>query len=118
MARKAMKGPKDPFQDLTEDFKDAVAQSSREEIEKRISDVALYDVELRKQKKEDQDLKEKAEAYKEASAIYREGLKSNRIKIEYCKRVLDDKGGPTTARDFSADPTGTLGSKLQSALKS
>lgn len=97
MARKA-KGPKDPYSDLQDDFKDAVAQSSREEIEKRISDVALYDVELRKQKKEDQDLKEKAEAYKEASAIYREGFKSNKLKIEFCKRVLDDKGGPTASK--------------------
>lgn len=96
------KGPKDPFETLTSDFKDAVAQSSREEIEHRIATVAVYDSELRKQKKEDQHLKECAEAYKDASEVYREGFKINRLKIEFMKRVLDDKGG-LTSNDSNSD---------------
>lgn len=93
------KGPKDPFESLNSDFKDAVAQSSREEIQHRIAEVAIYDADLRKKKKEDGHLKECAEAYKDASEIYREGFKSNKLKIEFMKRVLEDKGGLTRSSD-------------------
>lgn len=86
----------DPFSDLDSDWKDAVASSDRVEIESRISKVACNDVELRKMKKEDQHLKECQEAYKDASAVYRDGFKQNKLKIEFLKRALDDKGGPTT----------------------
>lgn len=105
MSRKGFKKVTDPFEDLPVDWKDAVAQSSREQIQQRIAKVALDDVELRKVKKEDQDLKEKAEAYKDASAIYREGFKANKLRIEFCKRVLDDKGGATGLASSSGDTT-------------
>jgi hypothetical protein len=114
--------PKDPFEDLTTDFKDAIAGSSREEIERRIVKVVMDDVDLRKAKKDDQDLKEKQEAFKEASAIYRDGFKSNKLKIEYMKRVLDDKGGVTgkvklpEGTKVTVHATGTLGEKLKAAL--
>lgn len=87
----------DPFSDLDGDWKDAAAGSSREEVQQRIAAVALNDVELRRLKKEDQHLKECQEAYKDASARYRDGFKQNKLKIEFLKRVLDDKGGPTKA---------------------
>ncbi len=103
--KKGFSGPKDPFDDLGSDFKDAAAGMSREQLEHRIAEVALNDVELRKAKKEDEDLKEKAEIHKEAAAVYRDGFKANRLQIEYMKRVLDDKGGPTKApsKEDSAD---------------
>lgn len=92
--KKGFKGPKDPFADLSEDFRSAVEGSSREEIESRIVKVVLDDVTLRKAKKDDQDLKEKQEAASFAAGIYRDGFKANKLKIEFMKKALDDKGGP------------------------
>jgi hypothetical protein len=89
---------KDEFADLDTDWKDAVAQSSREEIEKRISDLALYNVELRKEKEEDGQLAEAKVAYQAAGQRYRDGFKDNKARIGFCKRVLDDKGGPTPTK--------------------
>ena len=87
------KAQKDPFIDVPEEFKDAVAGMNVDEIKQRIAQVALDQVELMKAKKEDGDLLEKREAYKEAGMGYREGTKMNRVKIEYCKQMIDNKGG-------------------------
>ena len=82
----------DPFEGLETEFKDAIAGMSPEDINKRISDVAKNQEENLKLMKEDQDLSEKKELAKEAAAQYREASKSNRLKIQYCVRVLGDKG--------------------------
>lgn len=84
---------KDPFVEVPEEFKDAVAGMSIDEINARIAQVAKDQVDLMKAKKEDGDLLEKREAYKEAGVQYREGTKANRVKIEYCKQMIDNKGG-------------------------
>ncbi len=84
---------KDPFEGVPEEFRDAIAGMSVEEIKQRIATVALDQVELMKAKKEDQDLFEKKELAKEAGALYREGTKLNKTKIEYCKMMIDNKGG-------------------------
>jgi hypothetical protein len=102
MPRKGFKKNTDPFSDLDSDWRDAVTNSSREEIERRVAKVALDDNELRKLKKEDEHLKECAEQYKDAGATYREGFKQNKLKIEFLKRALDDKGGPTKAVEDTA----------------
>lgn len=87
------KEQKEPFQNIPDEFKDAVAEMNVVEIKQRIAQVALDQVELMKAKKEDGDLLEKREQYKEAGALYREGTKLNRTKIEYCKMMIDNKGG-------------------------
>lgn len=84
---------KDPFIDIPEEFKDAVSGMNVDEINSRIAEVAKDQVTLMKAKKEDGDLLEKREAYKEAGMGYREGTKMNRVKIEYCKQMIDNKGG-------------------------
>jgi len=89
------KEAKSPFADLDSDWKDAVAGLDRTEIESRIAAVAIADSDLRKMKKEDQHLKECAETYKEAGAQYRDGFKANKLKIEFLKQALNDKGGPS-----------------------
>ena len=86
------KQKKGKFDDLPTDFKDAVAQSSPEDINKRIAEVAKATEELRKAQENDQDYQEKKEALKEAGAVYRDGFKANRLKIQYCVQVLGDKG--------------------------
>lgn len=87
------KAEKDPFIDVPEEFKDAVMGMNVEEIKQRIAKVALDQVELMKMKKEDEDLIKQRELYKEAGLVYREGTKLNRVKIEYCKMMIDSKGG-------------------------
>lgn len=84
---------KDQFEDIADEFKDAVAGMSTDEIRSQIVKVSLNQLELMEAKKQDQDLVDKRDAYNDANAIYREGSKENRLKLEFCKRVLGDKGG-------------------------
>lgn len=83
---------KDPFDALPEDFKDAMASASPELIKDTIAKVAMADADLRKAQEEDEDLASKKEQVKFASEPYREGFKMNRLKINYLKQVLEDKG--------------------------
>jgi len=83
---------KDKFAALDSDFKDAVAQSSPDEIRKRVAQIALDNEALLKAKEEDEDLHEKLEVAKDAGEVYREGTKMNRLRIQFCQRVLEDKG--------------------------
>jgi hypothetical protein len=86
------KKPKDKFAALADTFKDAVAQSSPEEIHKRISDIALLDCALRDQLKEDGDVESAREALKNLMEPYREDFKSFRLQIDYARSILDAKG--------------------------
>ena len=92
MARFAKKQKNGKFDDLPSDFKDAVAQSSPEDIRKRIAEVAIAQAELEAAKEKDQDYIEKKEALSVAGAVYRDGKKANRLKTAYCLQVLQDKG--------------------------
>jgi len=85
---------KDKFEDLPEEFAEAVAGMEEGEIRDLITQITLNDAALRQAKDDDLDLEAKKEAVKEASAIYREGAKMNRLKVEFCRRVLGDKGKP------------------------
>ena len=82
----------DPFADLDTDFKDAIASSTPEEINKRISDIAKAEEENLRAKAEDQDLAEKKAQAAEASVQYRDASKMNRMRIRFAMRVLGDKG--------------------------
>ena len=93
MGRKGNFPKKDKFDALPEGFKEAVEQSSTEEIRKRISDIAILDCTERAVLKEDPDVQQAKEQLKNLMDPYRENLKSYKLQIEYAKRVLDDKGG-------------------------
>jgi hypothetical protein len=86
------KKEKDKFDLLEQEWRDAVQGMNKEDIKKRVCEVALNQAELMKAKREDQDLDEKRETYRDASSIYREGTKMNKAKIEYMKMVLDGMG--------------------------
>lgn len=92
MPKKNM-GPKDPFDALSQEYRDTIAAMSREDIRGRIAQVAIDQAELMDAKTKDLDFQNAKEQAKEAGAVYREGTKMNKLKIEYAKRVLDDKGG-------------------------
>lgn len=83
---------KDKFDLLEQDWRDAVMGMEAEDIKSRVAEIALNQSELMHAKKEDQDLIEKKEAYSDASAIYREGTKVNKLKIDFMKAILDGMG--------------------------
>jgi DNA polymerase III delta prime subunit len=93
--RKNFGEKKDPFEELDEDFKNSIQAMDEADIRRRISDVALADAALRIAKDDDMDLQKAKEVAKEAGAIYREGAKANKLKISFCKRVLEDRGKAT-----------------------
>jgi hypothetical protein len=83
---------KNKFDDLDTDFKDSVAGMSEEQIRAKLAEVALNQAALMAAKSEDEDLKEKKAIAKEAGAQYSEGTKMNRLRTEFCRQVLGDKG--------------------------
>lgn len=85
---------KDKFADVPEEFRDAVAGMQEAQIRDRIAKVSLDQAALIEAKGNDQDLAAAKEQAKEAGAIYREGTKLNKLKIEFCRQVLGDKSKP------------------------
>jgi hypothetical protein len=83
---------KDKFDLLEQEWRDAVQGLDAIDIKKRVAETALNQAELMRAKKEDMDLQEKKESYSDASSVYREGTKMNKMKIEFMKMVLDGRG--------------------------
>lgn len=83
---------KDKFQDLDQDFQDTVAGMNEAEIRNKIASVALNQVAVSTAKELDEDLAQKKEAAKVAGEGYAEATKMNKLRIEFCRRVLSDKG--------------------------
>lgn len=94
MARK-FRAPKDKFASLNREWKDAVDNMNRDDIRQRIATVTMEYTELLEAKKNDVDLQEKQEAYKNASEVYRRGTKDFKLKVEYLKKAMDAQGGDT-----------------------
>jgi len=85
---------KDKFADLEEEFRAKVQGSSDAEIKTLTAEATLNHAELMAQKEKDQDLKEARERASEAGAIYREGTKRYKLKVGFCKLVLETRGKP------------------------
>ncbi len=92
MPRKSM-GPKDPFADLSEDFRNAVDAQSRDDIKRTICQVTIDQLELMEAQAEDEDYQTLKEQFREAGAVYRDGTKANSLKIKYARQALEGKGG-------------------------
>ena len=97
------KKEKNPFADLPVEFVDEMSMASESSIRERIAKVSLDDVALREAQAEDQDLAEKKEQAKLASEPYRLGFKANRLKIEFMKQVLQDKGKAVGSSGLDSD---------------
>lgn len=80
------------FEKLEETFRDAIAQSSTDEIRKRVSEIALLEADERELLAMDPDVNQAKDALKELMEPYRENLKEFKLKIEYCKWSLEQKG--------------------------
>jgi hypothetical protein len=99
MARGKKFAKKDPNEGLPEGFAEAVAGMSTDEIYKKISDVTLLDLAMRRVLEEDEKVSSAKEVFKNLMEPYREDFKSFKNQIKCCKRILDDKnGGATSAR--------------------
>ena len=100
------KGPPDPYKGLNKDFRGEVDSMKDEEIDARIKDVALADSALAEAKKSDEDLRRLRETVAAANEPYKEGAKTNALKIRYMRDVLASRGRDVpTAGDFAkADP--------------
>jgi hypothetical protein len=85
--------PKDPFADLSEDFRNTVDAQSRDDIKRTICQVTLDQLELDEAQKADEDYQNLKEQFREAGAVYRDGAKMNKLKIQYAKQALEGKGG-------------------------
>lgn len=83
---------KNKFDDLDADFKSVVENMSDESIRDKVAQIALDTEELLKAKEDDEDLKEKVQIAKEAGAVYREGVKMNRVRIQYAQMILESRG--------------------------
>jgi len=83
---------KDEFKDLDTDFKDAVAQSTPEDIYKRVSELSKQLEDLSVAKKADQDLANILEKKRTAEAPYKDSAKDLKSRIKFALRVLGDKG--------------------------
>jgi predicted carbohydrate-binding protein with CBM5 and CBM33 domain len=83
---------KDKFADLSQEYKDAVAGMAEAEVRTRIVEAAMAEEENKTAKEDDQDLKEKQEQAKFAGEQYKLASKVNRLKIQFCRRVLQDSG--------------------------
>ncbi len=89
---KGSRNKKDKFDSLDKDFQDKMAASTPEEIRGVIAQVALNQEELQKAKENDEDLANLKEQVALASEDYSSGTKMNRLRIQFAKRCLEDKG--------------------------
>lgn len=92
---KGSKNKKDRFADLEDEFKADVQAADDDKIKRMVSEASLNHGALMEAKGKDEDLKEKREVASEAGAVYREGTKRYKLKVEFCRLVLDTRGKPS-----------------------
>lgn len=83
---------KNPYSELTEDFKESINNATDDEINQKIAETAKNQAALEEAKEKDEDLKEKKAQASEAGAVYRDGKKANNQKIKYAREVLSGRG--------------------------
>jgi hypothetical protein len=83
---------KEPFADLSPEYRTEIENASEEDIRKKISLVALAEAENVDNKKNDEHLKEVGMALQEAGAQYKEASKANKQKIGYARSILEARG--------------------------
>lgn len=87
------KSKKSPYGDLPPEFKAAIEDGDEALIRQRLSEVALAEATNLENKKKDEDLMEKKEQAKLAGEQYKDATKMNRLKVDYCKFILESRGG-------------------------
>jgi hypothetical protein len=91
--RRKARGSKDPFSELDDEFKGAIqGAKTDDEIRRRMAKIAAAQEDNLLAQKRDGHLKECRDAAKEAGAQYREATKFNRLRTQFCVKVLRDRG--------------------------
>lgn len=81
-------------------------RASKDEILKKSSDLTLEADALRQAKLEDQDYQQKKSALKEAGRYYAEASKASKLKGQYLRKLLREKGAPVPEpEDFHGKPS-------------
>lgn len=88
------RGPKkkNPFDELSAEFKDAAQHADTAKLKSVLMEIGMSEQLNLASMKADQDLKEKKEAVKDASAGYREVTKFNKLKTKFVLEQLSDRG--------------------------
>ena len=94
MGKKGRKfsGPKDPFDALPVEFKDAMGAAQPEELVTRLADVSKEEERNQAAMKADGDLKSKRADASYAAQSYRDQSKINKLKTKFIIRVQSDRG--------------------------
>jgi hypothetical protein len=104
-------GDKDPYEDLDEEFKDAVQGYTNEQINSRIAEVAKNQQDNLVLMAQDKDLEEKKEIVKTLSLPYDKLTKKNAQRIGALHKVLQDN-------HLSESTTADLNTQICEAAKS
>lgn len=86
------KKERDKFEALEQEFKDSVNSATEDEVRKVISTTALNHASLMASQIDDQDWQEAKARYQEANSVYSESNKVTKLKIVYCREILQARG--------------------------
>lgn len=103
---------KDPFAELPESFKDALATADEQQLKDKLSEVAKSQEDNKSAMKADKDLNDLKEKVKVASSGYTEVTKTNKLKTKFVIRLLADKGDSVAQRIVQND----IDAELQKSL--
>lgn len=99
--KKGFKAPKDPFDALPEEFKEATAAMQADEVAKKISELTMDEERNQAAQRADADLAAKRKEVQTASRTYREQTKLYKLKIKFITRVQSDRGNAVASEIVS-----------------
>lgn len=91
MGRKSFKS-KDPWAGLSGEFRGSVDAADDDKVREAISKAAMELVAMKEAKGLDVDLKAKQDEAREAGKVYAEVDKTCKLKIKYCRQILESRG--------------------------
>lgn len=83
---------KNPFEDLSDDWRDKVATMDSELIRLEMAQVTMNEQDNQSAMEDDDDLQNAKEQAKIAGEGYKEATKANKLKLKFLRQVLEDKG--------------------------
>ena len=106
---RGFRGPKkQPFDELSPEFKDAARGADSTKLKEQLTEIALNEQLNLASQKADQDLKSLKDQVKDASAGYREVTKINKLKTKFIIEQLSDRGDPKSSEIVTEQKRGEL----------
>lgn len=94
--KKGGKGPKDPFALVGPELRDAIAQSTPEEIKSRMANLVLLGMAQAEMKAADDKLQAAKLEFDNLNDPYKQDALALKQTLAFCKQVLGDKGKDNT----------------------